>query len=357
MTRPQQGPRKGRGAGSNPDPRYLERSREAWDDGWGSDEAAPPLRTTVTIERPRTVISRNQSPDLPFEASINPYRGCEHGCIYCYARTTHAYLDLSPGLDFETRLSAKPDAAQCLAEELRKPGYRCTPIALGTNTDPYQPIERRWEITRQVIEVLAACRHPLTITTKSALVERDIDLLAPLAEQNLVQVFLSVTTLDRNLARRLEPRATAPERRLEALGRLSAAGIPTGVLFAPVIPALNDSDLEAVLEAAAARGAASAAYVLLRLPLEVAPLFEEWLAHHAPLKARHVMGVLRQARGGQAYQAGFGTRMRGQGVFAELIRKRFELACKRLGLNRSRVRLDTSRFRPPGRAGDQLALL
>jgi DNA repair photolyase len=281
---------------------------------------------------------------------VNPYQGCEHGCIYCDARPTHAYLDLSPGIDFETKLYAKPDAADLLRAEISKPGYRCDPIALGTNTDPYQPIEREWKITRSILEVLAAHEHPFTIVTKSALVERDIDIIAPMAAKRMARVFLSITTLDRELARRMEPRAAAPHRRLQALSTLSAARIPVGVMVAPIIPQLNDRDLEAILEAAASSGAQSAGWVLLRLPLEVAPLFRDWLDAHYPLRAGHVMSLVRQMRGGRDYDATFGTRMRGNGEFADLIARRFAIACRRLGLNRGRREhdgLDTSRFRPP----------
>ena len=348
---------KGRGALSNPPARYESCAHAGIDDGWSPGDPEPPaLRTTVTVDAARSVITRNQSPDVPFDQSINPYRGCEHGCVYCFARPTHAYLGLSPGLDFESRLFAKPDAAERLREELRKPGYVCRPIALGTNTDPYQPVEREWRVTRQIIEVLAECRHPLSIVTKSALVERDVDLLAPMAAAGLVEVFVSVTTLDHGLARRLEPRATAPRRRVETLRALNRAGVPAGVLFAPVIPALNDAEMEAVLEACAEAGARWAGYVLLRLPLEVKDLFQEWLRTHAPLKAAHVMSLLRAARGGKEYDPRFGARMIGTGVYADALRRRFELVCRRLGLNKSRHRLDTSRFRPPARGGDQMSL-
>jgi DNA repair photolyase len=349
--------RKGRGAASAPDPRYLDERREFFDDGWGPGDDPPlPLKTTVTVEKARTIITRNDSPDIPFEQSINPYRGCEHGCIYCYARPSHAYLDLSPGLDFESKLFAKPDAAKLLRAELVKPGYRCTPLALGTNTDPYQPIERQWKITRAIIKLLAECHHPLTITTKSMLVERDIDLLAPLAERGLVEVYLSVTTLDHGLARRMEPRATAPRRRIETLRRLSEAGIPTGVMFAPVIPALNDSEMESVLAAAAEAGVRFAGYVILRLPHEIKDLFKEWLALHVPGRSAHVMSLIRELHGGKEYDSTFGVRHRGQGVFAELVRKRFQQACRRHGLNRSGHRLDTSQFRPPRPERGQLQL-
>ncbi len=353
----------GRGATFNPGNRFRRDEREAVDDGWSnapeseeSSEVLPRLKTTVMIQHARTIISRNDSPDIPFTQSINPYQGCEHGCVYCYARPTHAYLDLSPGLDFETKLFAKPDAAKLLAAEIARPGYICDPIALGTNTDPYQPIEREWKITRQIIELLASCDHPLTIVTKSALVERDIDLLAPMAAKNLARVFVSVTTLDRDLARKLEPRASAPPRRLAALKTLSDAGIPVGVMAAPIIPQLNDRDLEAILEAGAANGARWAGWVMVRLPHEVKLLFRDWLAEHYPMRAGHIMSVIQQMRGGRDYDSSFGTRMRGTGQFATLLERRFELACKRLGLNMERsARLDTSRFHPP-RNDAQLAL-
>ena len=343
---------RGRGATFNPGNRFRRDAREAYDDGWArdpDDDAAPPkLKTVVTIQRARTIIARNDSPDIPFTQSINPYQGCEHGCVYCYARPSHAYLDLSPGLDFETRLFAKPDAPALLRAELAKPGYVCDPIALGSNTDPYQPIEREWKVTRQILEVLAEHEHPFTIVTKSALVERDVDLIAPMAAKNMARVYVSVTTLDRDLARTLEPRAAAPPRRLAAIRTLAAAGIPVGVLGAPVIPALNDRDLEAILEAAAAHGATSAGWILLRLPHEIAPLFRAWLDAHVPLRATHVMSLVRQLRGGRDNDPRFGARMRGTGVYAELIEKRFALACRRLGLGRDRTAaLDTSRFRPP----------
>jgi DNA repair photolyase len=350
-------PVKGRGATFNPANRFRRDAREAYDDGWpaasGDEDAAPRPRTIVTIQKARTIIARNDSPDIPFTQSINPYQGCEHGCIYCYARPSHAYLDLSPGIDFETRLYAKPDAARLLRAELAKPGYRCDPIALGSNTDPYQPIEREWKVTRAILEVLVQHDHPFTIVTKSALVERDIDLIAPMAAKRMARVYLSITTLDRELARRLEPRATAPSRRLQAVRTLADAGIPVGVMVAPLIPQLNDRDLEAILEAAAEHGARSAGWILLRLPHEVAPLFREWLDTHYPLRAAHVMSLVQQMRGGRDYDATFGARMRGSGTFATLIAKRFDIACRRFGLNagrRDHDGLDTSRFRVP--AGD-----
>ena len=347
-------PRKGRGAVTNRSGRFEPETRHAIDDGWArDDDDAPPLRTTLTRDASRTIIARNESPDVPFDRSINPYRGCEHGCIYCFARPTHAFLGLSPGLDFESRLFYKPDAARLLEAELRRPGYRCGVIAMGTNTDPYQPIEREHRITRQVLEVLAAFDHPVGIVTKSALVVRDLDILAPMAAKGLAQVCVSVTTLDRALARRLEPRAATPERRLATIRELSAAGVPTGVMAAPMIPALNDAELEAILERAAGAGAATADYLLLRLPLEIADLFREWLDSHVPLRADHVMSLIRDTHNGREYDSTFGRRMRGTGSYAALLKARFEVACRRLGLNRERFVLETSLFRPPMRAGDQ----
>jgi len=355
-------PRKGRGATFNPQNRYADRTREPVDDGWPATggDATPavakepaPLPTIVRIQQARTIVSRNDSPDIPFTQSINPYQGCEHGCIYCYARPSHAYLDLSPGLDFETRLFAKTNAALLLRRELARPGYHCEPIALGANTDPYQPIEREWRITRQVIEVLAECAHPLTITTKGALVERDIDLLAPMAARRLVRVFVSIGMLDRSLARTLDPRAPTPQKRLEIVGRLAAAGIPVGVIVAPVIPQLTDRDLERILEGAAAAGACAAGWTMLRLPREVAPLFRAWLDAHHPLRAAHVMSLVRDIRGGRDNDPRFGARMRGQGEVAKLIGDRFAIACRRLGLDTDRTpALDTSQFRPPRPARD-----
>ena len=354
-------PAKGRGATFNPANRFRRDRREAVDDGWQDadvkqDDDPPPLKTVVRITPARTIIARNDSPDIPFSQSINPYQGCEHGCIYCYARPTHAYLDLSPGLDFETKLFAKPNAAELLRAELAKPGYRCDPIALGANTDPYQPIEREWKITRSVIEVLAECEHPLTITTKGALIERDLDLLAPMAVKGLVRVFISIAMLDKGLARKLDPRAAAPHRRLEIIKALSDAGVPVGVNVAPVIPQLTDHELEAIVEAAARAGARHANWTMLRLPREVAPLFRGWLDVHYPLRAAHVMSIVQQIRGGKDNESRFGVRMGGRGEFADLVRKRFALACKRFGLNTERDDpLDTSRFRPPGKE-EQLTL-
>ena len=350
-------PLKGRGSTFSPAPRYVDTEREAFDDGWGSaDEIPPRLRTTVTDERSRSVINYNQSPDLPFNLSINPYRGCEHGCIYCYARPAHAFMDLSPGLDFESRLFSKPDAPEALRRELSKPDYRCEVISLGANTDAYQPIEKRLGITRRILEVLAECRHPVTIVSKSALIERDIDLLASMAQQRLARVFISVTTLDRELARRMEPRAAAPQRRIETQRRLNAAGIPTGVMFAPIIPALNDHELERVLEQAAQAGCESAGYIVLRLPREVNPLFKEWLAAHYPLKYDRVMNRIRDLRGGRESDTRFGRRMKGQGVFAALTAQRFERACRELNLNTTRFELNTTAFSPPKLNAAQMEL-
>ncbi len=347
--------RKGRGAVSNPTPRFEPHERVALDDGWGAlDEELPPLRTEVAIDRARSIITRNASPDVPFDRSINPYRGCEHGCIYCFARPTHAYLGLSPGQDFETRLFAKPDAPRLLARELRRPGYRCRVIALGTNTDPYQPIERTRRITRGVLEVLAAFAHPVAIVTKSALIRRDLDILAPMAARGLARVYLSIATLDRDLARRLEPRAPTPARRLEAIAALARAGVPVGVLVAPIIPALTDDRFERVLEAAAKAGARTAGYVLLRLPGEVAGLFQEWLAVHAPDRARRVMALVRDTRGGRDYDPRFGRRMTGEGAYAALIARRFALASARYGLARRDWAFETGLFR--GATATQLDL-
>jgi DNA repair photolyase len=353
------GARKGRGAIGNPTGRFEPEQRIAVDDGWGGAEEEPPrLDTTFTRDTARSIIARNDSPDIPFDQSINPYRGCEHGCIYCFARPSHAYLGLSPGLDFETRIFVKEDAPALLRQELSKAGYTCSPIALGANTDPYQPVERRLGLTRRILEVLSEFSHPVSIVTKSALVQRDIDLLVPLAQRRLASVAVSVTTLDRGLARSMEPRAATPERRLDTIAALSAAGIPTCVLASPMIPALNDAELERILEAAAALGATHAGYILLRLPLELVRLFQEWLAEHAPGKAKHVMSLIHRAREGKPYRAEWGKRMTGTGAYAEILGARFDAAVKRLGLNLRRAawRLDTTQFRPPPKPGDQLAL-
>ena len=353
-------PRKGRGAVGNATGRFEQEVRVATDDGWGSaDEDPLPLDTTFTKDTARTVIARNDSPDIPFDRSINPYRGCEHGCIYCFARPTHAFLGLSPGLDFESRIFVKEDAAALLRAELSKPSYRCETIALGANTDPYQPAERKFGITRSVLEVLREFRHPVGVVTKSALVQRDIDILAEMARERLVVVSISVTTLDRVLARKMEPRAATPERRLETIAALTAAGIPVSVLSSPMIPALNDMEMERILEAAAERGATAAGYVLLRVPLEIKGLVEEWLDTHFPNKTKHVMSLLRDTHGGKEYNSQFGTRMSGSGPYAQMLRLRFERACHRLKLNERRGpwRLDNTKFRRPPQKGDQLTLL
>src|SRR5262252_5479877 len=325
-------PRKGRGAASNDSGRFEAERRMPFDDGWHSaDEEPAPLTTTLTVDSTRTIIARNDSPDIGFDRSINPYRGCEHGCIYCYARPSHAYLGLSPGLDFESRLFYKPDAATLLNSELRKKGYSCRPLALGSNTDPYQPVERRLGVTRAILEVLRDFRHPVTIVSKGALILRDLDILAEMASARLAIVTISLTSLDRALARRMEPRAATPERRLETIAALAAAGIPTGVLTAPMIPALNDSELEHLLERARAAGADAASYTLLRLPLELKALFREWLETHAPDKAAHVLSLVAQTHGGRLYDSTWSTRMTGMGPFADMLRMRFERACRKLG--------------------------
>ena len=339
---------KGRGALSNRESRYRQATTHAEDDGWWQEEVVERVNTVVQADQSKSVITHNQSPDVPFDQSINPYRGCEHGCIYCFARPTHAYLDLSPGLDFESRLFYKPRTAELLRQELSHPKYVCKPIGLGTNTDPYQPIEKRFRVTRQILETLLECRHPVTIVTKGTLILRDLDLLEALAARKLVHVMMSVPTLDRSLKRTLEPRAADPARRIRVIQALSRRGVPTGVLVAPVIPALTDHHIESVLERCAEAGATEAGYVLLRLPREVAPLFEEWLRTHRPDRADHVLSIMRQMHGGAAYDARYGRRQTGAGPFAELLRKRFELARRRHGLDRERRgRLDCSQFRPP----------
>ncbi|MCB1635626.1 MAG: PA0069 family radical SAM protein [Xanthomonadales bacterium] len=347
---------KGRGAASNPVGRFEPQRSTREDDGWyrEDDDALPRLATQVSIERARRILSRNDSPDIPFNQSINPYRGCEHGCNYCYARPSHAYLNLSPGLDFETRLFAKTNAAELLRAELAKPGYRCEPVNLGANTDPYQPIEKTYRLTRQVLEVLAECHHPLTIVTKNALVERDLDLLAPMAERGLAQVFISVGLLDNRLASTLEPRASAPHRRLQALGKLAAAGVPTGVLVAPIIPAVTDKDIEQIIERAAGLGVKAAGYTVLRLPHELKQVFREWLALHLPERAEHVMNLLQSMRGGRDNDPNFGSRMCGEGAYADMLAQRFKLACRKHGLVRTRqLPLDSSQFVPPRRPSPQ----
>jgi DNA repair photolyase len=350
--------RKGRGAASNDSGRFEAEKRMAFDDGWGTaDEEPAPLTTTLSIDSTRTIIARNDSPDIGFDRSINPYRGCEHGCTYCYARPSHAYLGLSPGLDFESRLFYKPQAANLLAAELRKKGYVCRPIALGSNTDPYQPVERKLGITRAILEVLRDFRHPVTIVTKSALIQRDLDILGEMARDRLAMAAISVTSLDRRLARVMEPRVVAHEKRLATIAALAAAGVPASVMSAPMIPALNDSEMEQILERARAVGATSAAYTLLRLPLELKALFKEWLEAHFPAKAAHVLSLVAQTHGGRLYDSTWSKRMTGTGPYADVLRLRFERACRRLGFNeRTMQKLDTSRFAPPPQKGDQLAL-
>jgi DNA repair photolyase len=356
---------KGRGAVSNPANRYETTHTVRVDDGWqrpapespqpqaplpDDDEEPPRLQTTLTRDASRTIIARNTSPDIGFDRSINPYRGCEHGCIYCFARPTHAYLGLSPGLDFEAKLLFKPDAAALLRQELASPKYRCAVMAIGTNTDPYQPVERELKIMRSILQVLSETNHPVGIVTKSALITRDIDILADMAKRNLAEVFLSVTTLDRHLANVMEPRAATPARRLDAIRQLAAAGIPTGVMTAPMIPALNDHEMETILQEAVKRGATKGSYVLLRLPLEIGPMFEEWLRAHYPDRAERVLSLVRQTREGKLYGSDWGKRMRGTGPYAELLKTRFAAAARRLGLNQARNQLDTSRFTPPATA-------
>lgn len=349
--------RRGRGAGLNPGGRFEPTERVLVDDGWQTLEDMPALRTEVQVERPKTIITRNESPDIPFDRSINPYRGCEHGCIYCFARPTHSYMGLSAGLDFETKLFAKPDAPKLLERELAKPGYKVRTIAIGTNTDPYQPVEREWRIMRQILEVLDRANHPVAIVTKSALIMRDIDILSSMAARGIAKVGISVTTLDRKLARTMEPRASTPTRRLEAIKALSEAGIPTAIMMAPVIPALNDHEIERVLDSGKAAGASEASYVLLRLPLEVSPLFRDWLLQNYPDRYRHVMSLVRSMRDGKDYDAEFGKRMKGAGPYAWQISRRFEMAVKRLGLIRRGIQMRDDLFVPPNGSGVQLSLL
>lgn len=344
----------GRGSTLAPDARYLDLQRQAEDDGW-TEQPLPQLKTVVVEEQARSLISRNDSPDLGFSQSINPYRGCEHGCIYCYARPTHAWQDLSPGIDFESRLFVKTNAVQVLRRELARPGYQPHCIMLSGNTDAWQPIEREWRITRGLLQLLAECRHPVAIVSKSALIERDIDILQELARYQAVEVYISLDTLDATLARRMDPRAASPRRRLETVSALSRAGIPTGVLVAPVIPWLTDHEIETTLTAAAEAGAGSAAYVMLRLPLELKDLFADWLQTHYPDKAAHVLSMVSDMHGGALYSSDFGRRMRGSGAFADMIRQRFALACRRLGLRRERTPLSAAHFCPPAADG-QLSL-
>ncbi|MER9255974.1 PA0069 family radical SAM protein [Mesorhizobium sp. M0598] len=348
---------RGRSAGINPSGRFEPVSRHVFDDGWNSLEELPPFKTEVQVEKPRTIITRNESPDISFDRSINPYRGCEHGCVYCFARPTHSYMGLSPGLDFESKLFAKPDAARLLDKELSRDNYQPRTIAIGTNTDPYQPIEKQYRIMREILEVLEARGHPVGIVTKSALVTRDIDILSRMAERGLAKVALSVTTLDRMLARTMEPRASTPTKRLEAIRQLSDAGIPASVMVAPIIPGLTDPEMERILDSAQAAGAREAGYVLLRLPLEVAPIFKDWLLRHYPDRYRHVMSLIRSMRDGKDYDSEWGKRMKGSGPYAWQIGRRFEIAAKRLGLNAERRSLRTDQFVPAAKATEQLMLL
>jgi DNA repair photolyase len=345
---------RGRGAVSNTAGRYESRVNEAADDGWSVEDPSPPvLRTTVTAEKARTIITRNDSPDIGFDCSINPYRGCEHGCIYCYARPAHAYMGLSPGLDFESKIFFKPGAGKLLERELSAAKYSPATIHIGGNTDPYQPRERTLRVTREIIEVMSRFRHPMSVITKSALITRDIDLLGPMGEAGIARAAVSITTLDRGLARTMEPRAATPERRLDAVRRLTAAGVPTTVMFAPVIPGLNDHELEGVLQRAAEAGASGAGYVVLRLPLEIKDLFREWLSANVPDRAARVMSLVRQMRGGKDYDAQWGQRMKGDGPIADVIAQRFKIARRRFGLDRALPPLDTSQFKVPPKAGDQ----
>ena len=348
--------RRGRGTVSNASGRYEPLARIAFDDGWQGQDDLPPFKTSVTADSTRKIIARNDSPDISFDRSINPYRGCEHGCVYCFARPTHAYLGLSPGLDFESKLFMKPNAPELLERELSAPGYVPRIMAIGTNTDPYQPIERRYKIMRGILEVLERAGHPVGIVTKSALVLRDLDILARMAERNLVKVAVSVTSLDAKLSRTMEPRAPTPPRRLETLRQLIAAGVPTSAMVAPVIPALNDAEIERILEAVAAAGVRNAGYVLLRLPLEVRDLFREWLIENYPDRYRHVFKLVRDTRGGKDYDSTFGKRMTGSGPIAWMIGRRFEVACERLGFNKTSVRTTTEHFRPPRPPSQQLDL-
>ncbi|HTK14235.1 MAG TPA: PA0069 family radical SAM protein [Xanthobacteraceae bacterium] len=348
--------RRGRGVNSNASGRYEATARIAFDDGWRSIEDLPPFETTVTVDTTRKIITRNESPDISFDRSINPYRGCEHGCVYCFARPTHAYLGLSPGLDFESKLFVKPEAAELLERELGAKNYVPRTMAIGTNTDPYQPIERRYQVMRRILEVLDKTNHPVGIVTKSALVLRDIDILSRMAQRRLAKVALSVTTLDPVLARKMEPRASTPARRLEALRRLSAAGVPTTVMVAPIIPAVTDSEIERIIDAAAAAGVKEAGYVILRLPLEVRDLFRAWLIEHFPDRVEHVFKRVRDMRGGKDYDSTWGKRMKGAGPYAWQIGRRFEIACAKKGLNRDKVALTSQLFRKPRPETQQLNL-
>lgn len=349
--------RRGRAAGINPSGRFELQTHHVFDDGWDNLETLEPFKTEVQVERSRSIITRNSSPDIPFDRSINPYRGCEHGCVYCFARPSHAHVGLSAGLDFESKLFAKPDAARLLKRELSKANYQPKSIAIGTNTDPYQPIEKDMRIMRQILEVLAEAKHPVGIVTKSALVLRDIDILSQMARDGLVRVAMSVTTLDRKLARAMEPRASTPTKRLEAMRELSDAGIPTSVMLAPIIPGLNDFEIERILDSAHNAGAEQAGYVLLRLPREVSPIFRDWLLRHYPDRYRHVMSLIRSMRGGKDYDAEFGKRMRGAGPYAWQISRRFDMTCKRLGLTKRMSSPRTDLFVKPEGENVQLSLL
>lgn len=349
-------PQKGRGALTNATGRFEAVQREAVDDGWDLDDEREKLKTHVQVEHPKRIITRNQSPDISFDRSINPYRGCEHGCSYCFARPSHAYMGLSPGQDFESRLFAKPDAALLLEKELAAPRYVPKVIAIGTNTDPYQPVEKTWRITRSILEVLERTNHPVGIVTKSAMVRRDIDILARMAEKGLVKVALSVTTMDNKLSRAMEPRAASPAKRLETLQALHDAGIPTTMMVAPIIPGLNDSEIERILEAGKAVGVDQAGYVMLRLPLEVRDIFRQWLLAHYPDRYRHVMSLVKSMRDGKDYDAEWGKRMRGSGPYAWMIGRRFEKASQRLKIGTKRVELRTDLFTPPRKVDDQMSL-
>ena len=348
--------RRGRGTASNASGRFEPLARVVFDDGWQGLDDLPPFKTTVTVDSTRKIITKNDSPDISFDRSINPYRGCEHGCVYCFARPTHAYLGLSPGLDFESKLFVKPNAPELLERELAAPGYVPKIIAIGTNTDPYQPIERQHQIMRRILEVLERAGHPVGIVTKSALVLRDLDILARMAKRDLVKVAISVTTLDSKLARVMEPRASTPPRRLEALRQLVSAGVPASAMLAPVIPALNDCEIERILDAVAETGVRNAGYVLLRLPLELRDLFREWLIENFPDRYRHVISLIRDTRGGKDYDSTFGKRMTGSGPIAWMIGRRFELACERLGFNQTSAKTTTEHFRPPRPTAQQLDL-
>ena len=345
---------KGRGAASNPKGRFEKTRAVAEDDGWYREEETTRPPTETREELARSVISRNDSPDVGFDQALNPYRGCEHGCIYCYARPSHGYLNLSAGLDFETKLFAKTNLEEVLRGELSKRSYVCKPINIGSNTDPYQPIEKKWRLTRAALALLNECSHPCTIVTKNAMIERDLDILVPMAERNLVHVFISINSLDNKLASKLEPRASAPHRRMKAVEALSRAGVPVGVLVAPIIPALNEKDVEAIIEQAGAAGARSIGYTCVRLPHELKQLFREWLELHYPDRAAHIISLIQQMNGGKDYDSNFATRMRGQGVFADIIRKRVQVATRKAGLDRAwDTVLDTSAFVPPRIASPQ----